>query len=165
MNPRWILLAAALTLGPCLTGAPAPSDSSAAQAPKNSDPAGVAAPDAADSSARADKRYDEMLGKMQAAVEEIAQLYGNPVFLQVFTNDVERAAELKERLRVARSEGDIRREIADLEKKRDDLRNEIALKEREAARLSSRLVKQRAALDGVAAAVEQARKAIEETTK
>jgi chromosome segregation ATPase len=158
-------LAAAVTAGTCLAGTPAPADSAVTQPPKNGDPAGVAAPDAADSAVRADKRYDEMLGKMQAAVEEIAQLYGNPVFLQVFTNDVERAAELKERLRVARSQGDIRREIAELEKKRDDLRNEIALKEREAARLSSRLVRQRAALDAVAAAVEQARKAVEETTK
>jgi hypothetical protein len=165
MNPRRILLAAAMTVGTCFMGAPAPSDSVDPQPPKSRDPAGVAAPDAADSAARADRRYDEMLGKMQAAVEEIAQLYGNPVFLQVFTNDVERATELKERLRVARSEGDIRREIADMEKKRDDLRNEIAMKEREAARLSSRLVRQRAALDGVAAAVEQARKAVEETTK
>jgi septal ring factor EnvC (AmiA/AmiB activator) len=106
-----------------------------------------------------------MLSKMQAAVEEIAQLYGNPVFLQVFTNDVERAAELKQRLRAAQSDEQVRREIADIEKKRDDLLNDIALKEREAARLTDRIVRQRAALDALANAVENARKAVEETTK
>lgn len=118
-----------------------------------------------DSNARADKRYDEMLGKMQAAVEEIAQLYGNPVFLQVFTNDIDRASELKERLRSARSGDDLRRELADLQKKRDDLLNDIALKGREAERLTGRLARQRSALDALADAVEQARKAVEETAK
>lgn len=106
-----------------------------------------------------------MLGKMQSAVEEIAQLYGNPIFLQVFTNDVERATELKQRLRLARSDENIRRELTDLEKKREELLNDIALKEREASRLSGRLVRQRVALDALAAAVEQARNAVEETAK
>jgi len=106
-----------------------------------------------------------MLSKMQAAVEEIAQLYGNPVFLQVFTNDVERAAELKQRLRAAQSDEQIRRELADVEKKRDDLLNDIALKEREAARLTDRIVRQRAALEALASAIENARKAVEETTR
>src|ERR1022692_1682330 len=106
-----------------------------------------------------------MLNKMQAAVEEIAQLYGNPVFLQVFTNDAERASELKQRLKAARSWDDIRRELAGLEKKRDELLNDIALKEREAARLTGRLVRQRSALDALATAVEAARKAVEETAK
>jgi len=98
-------------------------------------------------------------------VEEIAQLYGNPVFLQVFTNDVDRASELKLRLKAARTGEDIRRELADLEKRREDLLGDIALKEREAARLGGRLVRQRAALDALSAAVEQARKAVEDTAK
>ncbi len=118
-----------------------------------------------DSAKRAERRLDEMLGKMRASVEEIAQLYGNPVFLQVFTNDTDRANELKERLRAARSDEEIRRELADLEKRRDDLLNDIALRERESTQLASRLVRQRAALDSLAAAVEQARKAVEDTTK
>jgi chromosome segregation ATPase len=134
-------------------------------AAKAADNAGTASLAANDSSARADKRYDEMLGKMQAAVEEIAQLYGNPVFLQVFTNDIDRASELKERLRSARSGEDLRRELATLQKKRDDLLSDIALREREAAKLTSRLVRQRSALDALADAVEQARKAVEETAK
>lgn len=120
---------------------------------------------ASDSAVRADKRYDEMLGKMQSAVEEIAQLYGNPVFLQVFTNDIDRAAQLKDRLRSARSGDDLKKELADLQKKRDELLSDIALREREAARLTNKLVRQRAALDGLADAVEQARKAVEETAK
>jgi hypothetical protein len=136
---------------------PAQATSSAALAPTGAD--------AGESKARADKRYEEMLGKMQAAVEEIAELYGNPVFLQVFTNDEERAAELKKRLRSAQSGDEVKRELAALEKKRDDLLSDIALKEREAARLTSRLARQRLALDVVAAAVEQARTAVEETSK
>jgi chromosome segregation ATPase len=115
--------------------------------------------------ARADRRYDEMLGKMQAAVEEIAQLYGNPVFLQVFTNDEERASQLKERLRLAKTGDDVGHELADLQKKREDLLNDIALKQREADRLTSRLVRQRAALEALSEAVDQARKAVEETTR
>jgi hypothetical protein len=114
---------------------------------------------------RADKRFGEMLDKMQAAVEETAQLYGNPVFLQVFTNDPEQASILKQRLKAARTGEDIRRELADLEKKREDLLSEIALREKEVTRLSGRLVRQRAALDALAAAVEQARNAVEETAK
>jgi hypothetical protein len=114
---------------------------------------------------RADDRYEEMLTKMQAAVEEIAQLYGNPLFLQVFTNDIARATDLKQRLQSERNRDDVKREVGNLEKKRDELLNDIALKEREAALLTSRLVRQRAALDGLAVAVEQARRAVEETAK
>jgi hypothetical protein len=148
---------------PC-GASPAPLVPEAAQA-TNVSAAAPPGADAGDSKARADRRYEEMLGKMQAAVEEIAQLYGNPVFLQVFTNDEERAAELKKRLRSAQTGDDVRRELAGLEKKRDDLLSDIALKEREAARLTSRLARQRLALDVVAAAVEQARTAVEETSK
>lgn len=114
---------------------------------------------------RADRRYSEMLDKMRAAVEEIAQLYGNPVFLQVFTNDSGQASELKQRLKASRTSEDIHRELADLEKRRDGLLSDVALREKEVARLSDRLVRQRAALDALAMAVEQARKAIEDTAK
>ena len=114
---------------------------------------------------RANKRYEEMLDKMQAAVEEIAQLYGNPIFLQVFTNDPARAAELKDRLKAGKVTADIRGELSSLEKKRDDLLNDIALREREAARISGRLKRQRAALDAIATAVEQARRSVEETSQ
>jgi hypothetical protein len=107
----------------------------------------------------------EMLDRMQAAVEEVAQLYGNPVFLQVFTNDAGRASELKRRLKASQTGDDVTRELTGLEKKRDDLLGDIALKEREAARLTAKLARQRAALDALAAAVEQARKAVEDTAK
>jgi chromosome segregation ATPase len=114
---------------------------------------------------RADKRYAEMLGKMQQAVEEIAQLYGNPIFLQVFTNDADRASALKERLGIARHMEDVRHELEELEKKQEELVNDIALKQREAASLSGKLVRQRKALDALAAAFDQARDAVEDTTK
>ncbi len=106
--------------------------------------------------ARADKRYNEMIRKMQAAIEEIAQLYGNPTFLQVFTNDSERAIELKERLKAAQSTEDIQRELEGLERKRDDLLNDIALKTREATRLGERLARQKKALDALAEVFEEA---------
>jgi hypothetical protein len=117
------------------------------------------------SAKRAAERYDEMLTRMQSAVEEIAELYGNPLFLQVFTNDEERAAALKQRLRSAGTADAMRKELAELQKKRDELLGDIALKEREAARLSERLARQRVALDSLASAVEQARSAVEETAK
>lgn len=146
-------------------GAPASAEPNPSQVQKVESRPSAGMSQESEMEARADKRYEEMLGKMQAAVEEIAQLYGNPVFLQVFTNDVERASELKRRLRSEKSGADIQRELVDLERKRDNLLNDIALREREASRLSGRLVLQRAALDALAAAIEQARKAVEETTK
>jgi len=118
-----------------------------------------------DSSALADKKYEEMLGKMQAAIEEIAQLYGNPLFLQVFTNDEGRAAELKLRLRADRTSAQVRKELNDLEKQRSDLLGDIELRKRESARLSEKLVHQRAALDALAVVVEQARSAVEESPR
>jgi uncharacterized protein YjiS (DUF1127 family) len=106
-----------------------------------------------------------MLDRMQAAVEEIAQLYGNPEFLQVFTNDMDRAAELKMRLKSAATRDDIRQEVVSLEKKREDLLGDIALKEREAKRLGEKLLRQRTALDALSIAVEKAQKAVEDTSR
>jgi hypothetical protein len=130
----------------------------------NSPSSGMAASDN-DTTGRADKRYAEMLDKMQAAVEEIAQLYGNPVFLQVFTNDEGQASELKQRLKAAGTGEDIRQQLTDLEKRRDALLGDIALRKIEIVRISGRLIRQRAALDALAMAVEQARRAVEDTDK
>jgi parvulin-like peptidyl-prolyl isomerase len=160
MRTRITIVGAFLLLGPICWAGAGPSDPAKSAPNPGTDTAAVN-----ESAARADKRYDEMLGKMQAAVEEVAQLYGNPVFLQVFTNDEERASRLKERLKLAKSGDDVGREVVDLQKKRDDLLNDIALKQREADRLTNRLVRQRAALEALAEAVEQARKAVEETTR
>jgi hypothetical protein len=147
-----VLAASALAADP---GAVAPSNDPKAEA-------GTSEPSSAE---RADKRYQEMLGRMQASIEEIAQLYGNPVFLQVFTNDVERASELKRRLRSARSGDEIESELQRLERRRSELRDDIALKERESARLTKKLTAQREALDSVSSALEQARRAVEDTSK
>jgi hypothetical protein len=142
-----------------------PSAAAAKQAtqpdPASSGPVALAG----DAAKRADKRYEEMLDRMQAAVEEVAELYGNPVFLQVFTNDAGRAMELKQRLKAAQTGDEVSRELTGLGKKRDDLLGDIALKEREAARLNTKLVRQRAALDALASAIDQARKAVEDTSK
>jgi hypothetical protein len=165
MKPKISTFAAAILLGSrCWAGGEPPAISPAQAAATETSSATPAA-GWNESERRADKRYEEMLDRMQAAVEEVAQLYGNPVFLQVFTNDAERASELKQRLKASRTGDEIRREVADLEKRRDDLLGDIALKERESARLSGKLVRQRTALDTLAKAVEQARAAIEETAK
>jgi hypothetical protein len=160
---KTLVVATLLSCLPCAAAPVLPEP----EPPQTTNVGALASPvaDAAESKARADKRYEEMLEKMQAAVEEIAQLYGNPVFLQVFTNDEERAAELKKRLRSAQAGDEVKRDLAGLEKKRDDLLGDIALKEREAARITSRLARQRMALDVLAAAVDQARAAVEETSK
>jgi len=141
----WALLTV-LSAGQLARGAPADAGQSAVADP-------------------AQKRYDEMLSRMRAAVEEVAQLYGNPTFLEVFTNDPEKAADLKRRLRTDRTGEQVRAEAADLLKKRDDLIGDIALRRKESARLAERLARQRAALDAVALAVEQARKAVEDTSR
>jgi hypothetical protein len=159
------IISTAIMLCPDVLDSSEPSAPSSVPAVQPSSVSARAVTGGLDAERRADKRYGEMLDKMQAAVEEIAQLYGNPVFLQVFTNDAEQASKLKERLKAARAGEVIRRELADLEKKREDLLNEIALREREVTKLSGRLVRQRAALDALAVAVEQARNAVEDTAK
>ncbi|HZZ19810.1 MAG TPA: hypothetical protein VFE25_10595 [Opitutaceae bacterium] len=118
-----------------------------------------------DATNRADRRYEEMLSRMQSSIEDIAQMYGNPTFLQIFTNDVARAAELKERLHSEKSGQAIEKELRELTRKRDGLLDDIALKERETARLTRKLAAQRAALDAVAGAIEQAKSAVEDTSK
>jgi hypothetical protein len=165
MKTRIVVISAVVFLCAIGRAANEPSSTPAMQAPLIDASAANAATPGADSTRRADKRYEEMLDRMQAAVSEVAQLYGNPVFLQVFTNDVGRASELKQRLKAAQSDDDVSRELSGLEKKREDLLGDIALKEREATRLTSKLARQRAALDALAAAVEQARKAVEDTAR
>ncbi len=156
-----VALAAALMSAQALAEGP----STAVPGPPAAAAVAPTAPAEATPPSRAEKRYEEMLNKMQSAVQEIAELYGSPAFLQVFTNDPERAAQLKERLRGARSDDDLRRESADLEKKRDALLDDVALRQRESSRLTARLVRERAALDALAAAIDQARRAVEETAK
>src|SRR5665213_1265392 len=137
MKIMGLIFIAGLFMGrPCPAAGLGPANTNSGPGTKGDAAPAPSSPTAADSATRADKRLEEMLGKMQASVEEIAQLYGNPVFLQVFTNDLGRATELKQRLRGARSDEDIRRELADLEKRRDDLLNDIALREKEEARLA-----------------------------
>jgi hypothetical protein len=114
---------------------------------------------------RADKRFDEMLSKMRDAVQGIAESYGNPIFIQVFTNDREKALLLKQRLQSSKRGEQIRVELSNLEKKRDDLISDIALKTQEASKLSDRLARQRSALDALASVVERADNAVEDTSR
>jgi hypothetical protein len=113
----------------------------------------------------AEKRYDEMLSKMREAVQSIAESYGNPMFVQVFTNDREKAVMLKQRLQSSKRGEEIRLELTKLEKRRDELMNDIALKSKEASMLSDRLARQRSALDALAAVIERANNAVEDTSR
>jgi hypothetical protein len=113
----------------------------------------------------AEKRYEEMLSKMREAVQGIAESYGNPMFIQVFTNDREKAALLIQRLQTSKRGEEIRLEVSNLEKKRDELRSDIALKGKEASKLSDRIARQRSALDALAAVIERANNAVEDTSR
>jgi hypothetical protein len=116
-------------------------------------------------SERARQRYEEMLAKMQSAIEEIAELYGSPSFLEVFTNDRERADELRSRLAAVGTAAAARRELAELARRREDLLNDLALREKESRRIADKLVRQRAALEALASALDLARRATEDSAR
>ena len=134
------------------------ADSTAQAAPaRDPDPASV--PDPAP--VRDPARHAEMIGRMRAAVEEIAGLYGSPAFTQVFTNDPAEASELRRRLDAASSATRLERQVADLAGRRDALAAEVARREHECRRLAERLIRERAALEALAGAMDQARRATE----
>ena len=108
-------------------------------------------------------RMDEMYQKMRRAVEDIAELYGSPRFVQVFTNDRLLADELRLRLRATDSLKQLNAQIEDLSHRCDRLKAELAKREAEAASASQRLARQRAAMNAVANAVDQANRAVEGT--
>lgn len=105
----------------------------------------------------------EMYGKMRSAVEEIASLYGDLPFVQVFTNDRGKAAELRARLSETDSIKRLRAETEALKAERSKLEDELARDRKQAALLSERLARQRAALTLVSRAVEQVNRAVEGT--
>jgi DNA repair exonuclease SbcCD ATPase subunit len=151
----WLLGAAAVAAAPA-------AENRAGAAGAMTDRSAAAGPTADE---RARQRYEEMLAKMQSAIEEIAELYGSPSFLEVFTNDRERANDLKSRLAAVGSAAAAQRELADLARRREELLNDLALREKEARRLTDKLARQRAALEALAAAVEQARRATEDSAR
>jgi hypothetical protein len=105
----------------------------------------------------------EMLDRMQAAVQEVAELYGNPPFLEVFTNDPERAQVLKGRLKGLAGSREMEARITALTKQREQLESEILIKRKESDRLTQRLILQRRALDALADAMDRAKAAVEDT--
>ena len=111
--------------------------------------------------ALAEQRYQEMLSRMQRSIEDIAQLYGNPLFVQLFTNDPPKAEEFRRRLVLSEGTDELRARHEELIKRRDELTKVVALQERESASMGERLARQRAALDSVVKAVEAAQRAIE----
>lgn len=109
----------------------------------------------------ADARYAEMKRKIVGAVEEILQLYGNPSFAEVVTNDPQKAADLRARISASTSSDQIRSEVAELEKRRNDMLADIALREREVEALKVRAARLRASLDQAATAIQGAQRAME----
>lgn len=156
-----LALATLIAVAPMARANPGPVEPSRAAAGP-SVPGGEVPPTADE---RARQRYEEMLAKMQSAIEEIAELYGSPSFLEVFTNDRERADDLKSRLAAVGTAAAARREVADLTRRKEELLNDLALRQQESRRLTDKLARQRAALDALAAAMDQARRAAEETVR
>jgi hypothetical protein len=70
-------------------------------------------------------RHEEMITRMKMAVEDVAAQYGNPSFAQVFTNDPVRAKVLRRRLEILKQVDRLNAEIADLETRRTQSRQEL----------------------------------------
>jgi hypothetical protein len=70
-------------------------------------------------------QHEEMITRMKMAVEDVAAQYGNPSFAQVFTNDPVRAKVLRRRMEVLRQVDRLNAEIAALETRRTQSRQEL----------------------------------------
>lgn len=95
----------------------------------------------------------EMIARMRAAVEQIAAEYGNPTFVQLFTNDSVQAQVWRKRLHLIQSADLIAAELASLERKK-----KVANEEVEATRL--RLAALHAEAEQLAVRLQQVRPAI-----
>lgn len=114
---------------------------------------------------RAASREREMYVKMDRAVQDIAQLYGNPRFVRTMSNDPDLAAEFKARIQATRDTESIRAEVADLTQRREALKDEVALLEREAEAAKAKLARTRATLDAVQTTLGQATRTIESSAE
>lgn len=119
----------------------------------------------AERDARADARMDEMRRKIVAAVEEILITYGNPAFAEVITNDPVKAAELRRRIADTRSGEELQRAVAALTQQREELKNDIALRERELEQLRLRAGKLRGTIDQAVNQLQRVQQGIESENK
>jgi hypothetical protein len=122
-----------------------------AQAARQSNATQAAAPDASVSNAAALR--SEMVARMRLAVERIAAEYGNPTFAQVFTNDAVQAQAFRKRVQLLHRAEAINAEIAELEKQKvvakgelDTVRQELAALQEQADALTNRLTRARTML-------------------
>ena len=112
--------------------------------------------------APANEREQEMLKRMDDAVQQIAGLYGNPRFVRLMTNDPSAAEQFKTRLELARSRDELASSVKLLEDKRADLDAQIALRTKTLTDMDSRLMRARAALDTISESGERMKRLIEE---
>ena len=109
------------------------------------------------------QRTREMLAKMDAAVREIAGFYGNPPFVRILTNDGRSAENFKERLSLSNKISDIRKELADLEKQRNEVTADLVLRRDTVKKLDEQILNTRATMDAIGKLVADSQKAIEES--
>lgn len=89
----------------------------------------------------------EMVARMRIAVEKIASEYGNPSFAQIFTNDPEKAAKLRERYTDLDKRDALKQEVASLTEQRDAARKELETLLVRSAGLREAVSKAQAALE------------------
>ncbi|HEY1792957.1 MAG TPA: hypothetical protein VGG34_08555 [Opitutaceae bacterium] len=116
----------------------------------------------ADVGAKADKP-DEMFEKMRTAVEEIAGTYGDPPFIQIFTNDPKAAEAMQLKLRELGGDKAAKSELGALEKVRDKLNADLAKRAKEKKQLEDKIREQSRQLDDLAAAIARARALLDAT--
>jgi hypothetical protein len=117
------------------------------------------------SAALAAEREQDMFGKMDAAVQQVAGLYGNPRFVRLMTNDPAAADQFKARLDLTKARETLAAEVTDLEKKKAALDSEIAIREQTLADMDGRLIRARAALDAFGKAGDEMKRMIEDAAK
>lgn len=113
----------------------------------------------------ADEREKEMLSRMDAAVQQVAGLYGNPRFVRLVTNDAAAAKQFQERLEISRSRDSLRGELAELEKRKKQLDEDIALRSKTLTDMDGRLIRSRAALDAISKAGDDMKRLVEDAAK
>ncbi len=93
-------------------------------------------------------QYADMIYKMRESVQRIASEYGNPAFAQVFTNDKDRAEEIRNKLKVLESHEALAQINEALSKRESELRMEIERLEARLNDLKYRVNEAQKLLDG-----------------
>lgn len=104
---------------------------------------------------------NEMLSRMDEAIQTIAGRYGNPRFVRLMTNDPAASEQFKARLELARSRGELAAALDELELKRAELDAQIELRTKTLAEMDARLIRARSALDVVSESTDRIKRFVE----